>query len=271
MKDLKHVAWTAIVLLALAGCRKEKEEPAQLSFDYTTAQDNATADDYFNDMMQQVDGAATDEGLRDTDDPCAPTVTIDLGAMPHTMTVVFGSTNCTALNGRMRRGVLFVTFTGAYGDPGTVITITPQNYYVNDHHVEGSKTVTNMGENTAHQPYFNVTVDGTITAPDGSWTATHHSQRVRTWTGGSDTPLTWTDDAYTITGTGNGVNRNGLPYTMAITNALHVNWGCPYITQGTLTLTPQDLPTRTIDYGNGTCDGTFTVSVSGYTFTVTIG
>ena len=244
MKDLKHVAWTAIVLLALAGCRKEKEEPAQLSFDYTTAQDNATADDYFNDMMQQVDGAATDEGLRDTDDPCAPTVTIDLGAMPHTMTVDFGSTNCTALNGRMRRGVLFVTFTGAYGDPGTVITITPQNYYVNDHHVEGSKTVTNMGENTAHQPYFNVTVDGTITAPDGSWTATHHSQRVRTWTGGSDTPMTWTDDAYTITGTGNGVNRNGLPYTMAITNALHVNWGCPYITQGTLTLTPQDLPTR---------------------------
>lgn len=270
MKDLKHVAWAAIVLLALAGCKKESEKPDQTSFDRVTAQDNALADDYFNDMMLQVDGAATDNGLRETDDACAPTVTIDPNATPHTMTVDFGSTNCTAANGRTRRGVLFVTFTGAYGDSGTVITITPQNYYVNDHHVEGSKTVTNMGQNTAHQPYFNVTVDGSITAPDGSWTATHHSQRVRTWTSGSDTP-SWTDDAYTIAGNGYGVNRNGLPYTMAITNALHVNWGCPYITQGTLTLTPQDLPTRTIDYGNGACDGTFTVTVSGITVTVTIG
>ena len=221
-------------------------------------------------MMLQVDGAATDNGLRGTDDACAPTVTIDLGATPHTMTVDFGSTNCTAINGRMRRGVLFATFTGLYGDPGTVITVTPQNYYVNDDQVEGSMTVTNMGQNAAHQPFFNVTVDGTITASNGSWTATHHSQRVRTWIAGSDTP-TWTDDAYAITGSGNGVNRNGLPYTFLITNALHVNWGCPYITQGTLTLTPQGLPTRTIDYGNGGCDGTFTVTVSGYSFTVTIG
>jgi len=29
--------------------------------------------------------------------------------------------------------------------------------------------------------------------------------------------------------------------------------------------------TRTIDYGNGSCDGTFSVTVNGQTFTVTIG
>lgn len=270
MNDMKTVAGTAIVLFALAGCKKESGTPEPSSFDLVTAQDNALADDYFNDMLVQVDRAASDNGLRETDDNCAPAVAIDLAAMPHTMTVDFGNTNCTDLSGRTRRGTLFVTFTGAYGDSGTTITITPQNYYVNDHHVEGGKTVTNMGRNTEHQPFFNVTVDGTVSAPDGSWTATHHSQRVRIWTAGSDTP-TWTDDAYTIGGTGNGVNHNGLPYTMVITQPLHVNWGCPFITQGRLTLTPQDLPVRTIDYGNGACDGTFAVTVSGYSFTVTIG
>lgn len=270
MSDLRSIACTTIVLLALVGCRKDIEEPVTPSFDFSTAKDNAIAEDYFNDMMLQVDLAATDNGLREAHDACAPTVTIDLAATPHTMSVDFGLTDCTAANGRTRRGVLFVTFTGAYGDSGTVITITPQNYYVNDHHVEGSKTVTNMGLNAAHQPYFNVTVDGTITAPDNSWTASHHSQRVRTWIAGSSTP-TWTDDAYTITGSGNGVDRNGVPYTISITNALHVNWGCPYITQGTVSITPQDLPTRIIDYGNGACDGTFTITVNGITVTVTIG
>ena len=270
MKDMNRFAWTAMLLLALAGCRKEDDEVAEPSFDYTTSQDNAKADDYFNDMMLQVDVAATDNGLRGTDEACAPTVTIDLGAMPHTMIVDFGSADCTSPYGRARRGVLFVTFTGAYNEEGTVITITPQNYYVNHNRLEGVMTVTNMGQNAAHQPYFNVTVDGTITLVNGGWTATHHSQRVRTWIAGSDTPI-WTDDAYAITGSGNGVNRNGLPYTFSITNALHVNWGCPYITQGTLDVTPQGLPTRTIDYGNGACDGTFTVTVSGYSFTVTIG
>jgi len=269
MRNLEQVAWTAVVLLALTGCRKTNEEP-EPALSYTSVSDNATAEDYFNDMLVQVEAAASDNGLRDVDDACSPTVTIDTIAMPHTLVIDFGNTNCTAANGRLRRGVLAVTFTGRYRDEGTVITITPQDYYVNDHHVEGTKTVTNMGMNTDHQPYFNVTVDGTITATDGSWTATHHSQRVRTWTAGNDTqtPL---DDAYEITGSGNGVNRNGLAYTVMVTNALHVQWGCPFITQGTMEITPQDLPTRTIDYGDGTCDGTLTVTVNGYTFSFTIG
>src|SRR5690606_2129224 len=118
MSDLRSIACTTIVLLALVGCRKDIEEPVTPSFDFSTAKDNAIAEDYFNDMMLQVDLAATDNGLREADDACAPTVTIDLATTPHTMSVDFGLTDCTAANGRTRRGVLFVTFTGAYGDSG---------------------------------------------------------------------------------------------------------------------------------------------------------
>ena len=76
---------------------------------------------------------------------------------------------------------------------------------------------------------------------------------------------------YLITGAGSGVNRNSVPYTVSITNALRVEMDCPFITQGTVQITPTGRPARIIDYGSGACDGTFTVTVNGQTFTVTIG
>ncbi len=258
----------AFAVLAFTSCRKEDDTPVDL--DYTSATDNARAEDLFNDMLRTVDDVAEANGLRSADDACAPTVTIDTVAMPHTLTIDFGSVNCTASNGRTRRGILHVTFTGRYRDAGTVITITPEDYYVNDLHVQGTKTVTNMGLNGDGDPYFTVNVNGSITAADGSWTATHQAQRTRTWIAGDDT-TTPLDDVYLITGSGSGVNRLGTAYTVTITQALRVAVGCGWITAGTVQIVPDGRPTRTIDWGNGACDGTFTVNVNGSTYTITVG
>ena len=251
--------------LALASCRKDKTEAPDM--DYRAASDNARADDVFNDMLSMVEKAVDDNGLRDE---CNATVTFDTTTTPRTITIDFGEVNCTAPNGRLRRGKILVSYTGPYRQAGTVITITPLNYYVNNNLVTGTKTVTNMGTDQNGHLYYTVTVNGSLTAADGSWTATHQANRVRTWIQGSDTP-TLLDDVYEITGSGSGVNRNGIAYTVNITNALRVAIGCPFITAGTVQVTPQDRPTRTIDYGNGSCDGTFSVTVNGQTFTVTIG
>ncbi len=270
MKTLKHATWTVIALLALAGCKKESDEPTQPTFDYTAAQDNTKADNYFNDIQAQVDAAASSNGLRSADEACAPVITIDTLAVPHTMIIDFGNSDCTAANGSMRRGVLSVTYTGRYRDAGTVITIVPQGYFRDDNHVEGTRTVTNMGMNEQHLPWFTVVTDVTVTAADGSWTATHHAEHVRTWTMGSDTHE-WSDDAYLITGNGHGVNRNGVSYTSTITSPLHVASGCPFITQGTVEVTRQGQPVRVIDYGNGDCDNSYTVTVNGQSHSGTIG
>lgn len=258
----------ACALLTLAACRKDKDEAVDL--DYTSASDNARAEDAFSDMLTEVDKAVDANGLRGTDDDCAPVVTFDTIANPHTITIDFGTVNCTANNGRQRRGRIHASYTGHYRDPGTVITITPDGYYVNDNHVEGSKTVTNLGENGDGHLQFNVVVNGTLTAGDGSWTATHQADRTRTWIEGEGTQNIF-DDVYLITGGGSGVNRNGNAYTVSITNALRVQVGCPFITAGTVDVDPANKPTRTIDYGNGSCDGTLTVTVNGQSFTFTIG
>lgn len=263
MRPLILLPAFAMLLLA-SSCRKEKEPRDN---DLTSALDNRIAEAAFNDVLKQADAAAKDGGLRDMMDPCVVELTIDTTSMPRTLLIDFGTVNCTGQDGRQRRGKILVTFTGPYRAPGTIITITPQDYHVDDHLIQGTKTVTNLGLNGNGQTHFSVVVNGTITAPGGAWTSTHQAQRVRTWIGGEDTPNPW-DDEYHITGSGNGINRNGTAYTLLITQALHVKVGCWYITAGKLEITPQGRPTRYIDFGSGTCDAGFTVTVNGITYTV---
>lgn len=249
-----------VMALALVACRKETS-PTPIDRDYTSGLDNIRAEFYFNDALTQSELA-----LKDGSVPCAVGVTLDLDAQPATLLIDFGTENCMGADGLSRRGRLFATFTGPYGEAGTVITITPQDYHVNDHLVQGTKVVTNAGPNADEDTYFTVDVNGTLTAPDGSWTSTHSYQRRRTWIDGEGT-ITPFDDVYLITGGGSGVNRNGLAFTVSITTPLRVEIGCLWIVSGVQNITPQGLSTRTIDFGNG-CDNQVTVTVNGFTITL---
>ena len=230
--------------------------------DYTAAVDHDRAESYFTDALKLSDAAAKDGEL-----PCAVSVALDTVSVPHTLLIDFGTTNCMGTDGRNRRGRMTVTFTGRYRDPGTVITITPEDYYVNDYRLQGVKTVTNAGLNGEGQPFFSVSVNGTVTAPDGAWTSTHSYQRTRTWIVGSDTPQLL-DDVYLITGNGTGISRNGSTFSLLITTPLRVEVGCPWIVSGVLQIIPATLETRTVNYGNGACDSQLTVTVNGSTFTI---
>jgi hypothetical protein len=257
---MRSLTLVVLACLALFACRKESaEEPVDR--DYTSAVDHDRAEAYFNDALKQSDAAAKDGEL-----PCAVSVTLDTVSVPHTLLIDFGPTNCTGADGRNRRGRLAVTFTGRYRDPGTVITITPEDYYVNDHRLQGVKTVTNAGMNGEDQPFFSVTVNGTVTAPNGSWTSTHSYQRTRTWIAGDDTPQLL-DDVYLITGSGSGISRNGSAYSLLITSPLRIEVGCPWIVSGVLRVIPETLKTCTVDYGTGTCDAQVSVTVDGMSFT----
>ena len=257
---MRSLTLVVLACLALVACRKESaEEPVDR--DYTSAVDHDRAEAYFNDALKQSDAAA-----KDGERPCAVSVTRDTVSVPHTLLIDFGPSNCTGADGRNRRGRLAITFTGRYRDPGTVITITREDYYVNDHRLQGVKTVTNAGLNGEGQPFFSVSVSGSVTAPDGSWTSIHSYQRTRTWIAGQNT-LDLLDDVYLITGSGNGVNRKAQPFSLLITTPLRVEVGCPWIVSGVLKITPASLEVRTVDYGTGACDNQVSVTVNGNTFT----
>jgi hypothetical protein len=262
MKLTTPIISAFLLFAVLASCRKDEAQTPLPDRDRTAATDNLRSEHFFADLVKQGD-LAYKNGVGG----CILSVTIDMDTMPHTMLVDLGPENCMGTDGVSRRGRLLVTFTGPYGEQGTVITIIPENYHVNDHLIQGVKTVTNAGNDGDGNIHFDIAVNGTITAPDGSWTSTHQHQRTRTWVAGAGTAVVH-DDVYLITGGGSGIDRNGRPYTVSITTPLRVEMSCPWIVSGVQQVVPQGLPARIIDHGNGTCDAAASITVGGFTFNI---
>lgn len=198
---------------------------------------------------------------------CNVIITVDTLNSVKTVTIDYGTTNCECNDGKTRRGKVITTLTGPYFAVGTVKTHTTVDYYVNDNKIDGTKTVTNMGLNSLGQPYFNVAVNGTVTLSTGEIIA-YTATRVRTMTAGYSTPLIHLDNEFDITGSASATISNGSGYTSVITNPLHKKIGCGKFVSGTINFTPTNKPVRVIDYGNGACDETFTVTINGITYTI---
>ena len=94
-----------------------------------------------------------------------------------TLTVNFGATNCLCNDGRYRRGTIVLSFSGKYKDFLTVITVTPQNYFVNDNQVSGTKTITNKGHNAVHHLVYEINANMAIVKANGGATITWTSNR----------------------------------------------------------------------------------------------
>ncbi len=278
MKKILIIALGILTIGQIAGCKKRKYDNSdapknnafvEASFDeMTNMSDQAIKGNFTYYGLETVTVVYGKESVNEEEKTdCNVVITLDTVSSPRTITIDWGTSNCTCNDGKQRRGKIITTYTGSYFSQGTVITHTPVDYYVNDNKLEGTKTVTNMGNNSSNQPFYNISVSGTATLTSGE-IVSYSSSRVRTFTAGYTTPLYVYDDEYDIAGSATATVTNGDSWYADITSALHVKVGCPYITKGTLELTPTGKPTRTVDYGDGTCDGTFTVTVNGHTYTI---
>lgn len=202
--------------------------------------------------------------------PCSVVITHDTLTYPRTITVDYGTDNCDCNDGKKRRGKIVTSYSGPYLLPGTVITHTPVDYYVNDVKIDGTKTVENMGTTGEGQPYFNVQIDGSATLTSGE-VVTYTSTRVRKWSEGYNTPTNRLDDVFDITGTAVAAFANGGGYEAGTTTPIRVKVGCSFPVSGKIDITPSGKPTRSVDYGDGTCDFKFTVTINGRTYNFNFG
>jgi len=268
---MKPILKSTLILLSIGlvvtSCRRERDPDN----DTSAASDNALAESCYSDIQNISDEAyAGDLSVRaDTLVFGCATVIRDTSSSPRTITVDFGTTNCPCNDGRNRRGKIITTYTGGYKDPGTVITHTTDNYFVNDNQVLGTKVVANMGTNTDGYLYYTIDVDGSIIKANGGGTLTWTSDRIREFIEGSSTPE-WTDDVYLITGTGSGTRPNGQTFTVTILTALQKEIGCRHFVSGSFELIPSGKPARVLDYGSGTCDNLATVTINGNTYNITL-
>jgi len=259
--SLSTTVITVSLFIFLAACHKNKT-PAPEDTGYAT--DQANSEQTFNDVENIANQAATvgsgSLGYRTTATTGTGCATVTHSG--DSIIIDFGTSDCTCHDGRKRRGTIIVIYTGGnYGDSGSVHTITFDNFYQNDNKVTGSKTVTNMGHNALGQPFFNVTIVGALTM-DGGGTISVNWTRVRTWTAGYDTPTDFTDDVYSITGSGTLVRANGMQVSINISVPLIVATSCHWIEAGSVVYGLPGGATRTLNFGNTpVCDDLATITL----------
>jgi len=179
------------------------------------------------------------------------------------ITIDFGD-GCEDKKGNVRTGKIIVTYNGRRFFPGSTIVTTFENYTINGVLIEGVRTVSNSSGSLEEHPSFTiVVVGGKATWPDGTF-ATREATRKREWIRASN-PL---KDEWHVTGTASGTNRNGVSYTMEITEALVYKRECEVGSRIFIAVAGEKVLTTenrliTINYGDGECDKLVTVTTNG--------
>lgn len=250
--------------LFAVSCQKENQVE-------TTEEQNQTTETAQFETLLSVDENIVDETYLDDSPESFPlaacaTVVRDTTTTPRTITIDYGTTNCLCRDGRFRRGIVVISYTGTRRTAGSNFSVAFNNYFVNDNAVTGSisGSYTLNGTN----PVINRTSNITITTPanvSSNRTATRTIEMIA----GYATPGVRTDDVFLISGS-SSMTRNGVTHSQNITTPLRREGSCNWLVSGVMTTTHGTRGTRTIDYGNGTCDNQATVTMNGRTRTITL-
>jgi len=265
--------------LTLSSCFKEKK-----TYDTSFSQDNAYVENVFNNVSNIADEAFELSSNRSNLElansyylsECTEVI-LDLSANPYLLSIDFGEENCLCNDGRYRRGKILTTFTGMYHEPGTVITHTLENFFVDNDKVTGSMIVTNTGLNKQEHMQYDVIVNGEVHKANGGRIITYTSDRIREWIEGRES-FEVIDDVYLISGTASGESSDNVSegsttklmntWQMQTTSPLRVALNCNWISAGTLIVNASGWDEATIEYGTGDCDNEIFVIYNGKTYTV---
>ena len=276
MKKRNYLSIILLVLVAaftMVACEKDK---TLITLDFISAEDDAIADLAYDDVFTEVDAVmntmdmlgyvmpANKSGLEIFETCKVISVEQPDGEFwPRTITVDYGE-GCKIGN-RTRAGKIIIIVSGPMWQEGSLRVITFEEFYVNEHKIEGTRTVTNEGRHAegeyAGMLYKSVVLDsGKVTTPEGQ-VITKQVNRTRTFIAGEESKWDTRDDIWHIEGIAEGVNRNGVAFTREITSPLWKQIGCRFITQGTVLISAEGSPDAILDYGEGDCDAIATVTI----------
>jgi len=270
---LSTAVFTFLFAVVLYSCQKENsfgsEVTEQEAIEYS--EESAEAEASFDDVTDVAMTAADEEGnaseygengrgfqpafsaLREIVGDC-PTVTVtpNDSTYPKTVVIDFGD-GCMGRDGKFRKGAIILHFTGPLRRPGSVLTITFRNFYLNRAHLEGTKIISNLSNPPLHKWSVQV-VGGKVTYPNGRGYK-FEALKVKTQIEGMDTRNV-RDDVYKIEGRSQTEFNNGFSITLNTETPLIKKVACRWISDGTLKIKINDRVLY-LDYGfpqNGGCD-----------------
>jgi len=277
MKSLKTInslvvkgalALGIIAMLFATSCQQSAENPSFTDFESTELDAIAEADfDEIDDITESalgyadgsIGGRTSGRGM-DERASCA-TVTHDKDAQ--TIRINFGDA-CTGPYGVTRSGVIFINYIGKRFVPGSSWTVTFQNFYINDRHIEGIRTVENVSDSLEANPKFHIAlVGGKVTWPSDTF-ATREVNRYREWVRASN-PMD--DEMLILEGSiASGINKNGVNYSSTVLTNLVYKRMCRNTAripvQGIKEVIVGDAISL-IDFGDGECDSMATITTNG--------
>jgi hypothetical protein len=187
-----------------------------------------------------------------------------------TIIIDFGD-GCEGPNGVIRSGAIIINYDGRRFIPGSSWVITFRDFYVNDRHIEGTRTVTNISESIDAEPTFHVVLeDGKVTWPDETY-ATREVDQVRVWKRMSNPMF---DEIHILPeSTTEGINREEVRYTTIVKESLVFKRTCRGQNRGRIPVAgikEVTLGARvfTVDFGDGECDNIVTITSGDETTTV---
>lgn len=261
-------------VLLFTACEKNTDSVESVTT--KTVNDESIIEDYWTSIDSDVDFVSDlmeFTNFKSVTDSC-PTIIVehpDSLFFPRTVTIDFGDTYCETWHGRLKKGKIVITLSDRMGVPGSVRTVTLDQFYINDYHIEGTNTLTNNGFNDSGNMNWNVILTGgKITTPDGA-EITRTMRHNREWTVGIDTPRYWWDNEWLIRGTATGTNRDGVVYSNEISNPVLVKAVCRFPVSGTVDMQIADVGTYVLDYGRGECDNIATVTFGDRIWEITLG
>jgi len=255
----------------LSSCRKDDQNPESLMEQFLIT-------DSENEQITQFEEDGAEVGmdqrivLEDASEMLSASrcanITRDTVSTPRRITIDYGPVNCLCRDGRYRRGLVVIEYTGARGVSGSTASMTFNNYFVNDRGISGNRSLV-FGTSTQGNPLRTTQFNLSITHPNRSGSWTRQGLRVREKIAG-DSTLTMMDDVYLITGNGSGSGPNGISFNHNVLTPLRKEGACRWLVSGSIQFSRNNQASRTLDFGNGLCDDQATITTSNGIRTITL-
>lgn len=227
--------------------------------------DEAIADDIFEDMDEISMEAATytTNGRVENGGDISTTTCLTRSVernqdMSSTVTLTFDG-ECEGPNGRIRTGTLLVDRSLDLENSTFTVSTTFQDFYVNGRKIEGTRTLVYSSDDN-QVITVNITLSGgKVTLEDGS---------VITREGNFTRSIDRESGEISMSGSASGVNRFGTSYTAEITTPMVFKKACAgegvfMAAKGTKVISREGKPEVQIDFGDGSCDKTVTLTAEG--------
>jgi len=267
----------ALIVIQFTGCNEDEQPIVEIDEDTVEMESISDADfDEIDDLVAVGMGAAEDpsspgsrtSGIDDERFRCAE---VTINRETRTLIIDFGD-GCEGPRGRIRSGIVRITYSGFRFLPGSVITTTLEHFAIDGRQIEGTRVVENISESLQVNPSFHIILTGgKITFEDGL-EATREVDRVRTWV---RAPNPINDEWHILeNSTAFGSNRKGNSYEVTVVETLVYKRKCRndrvfLPVSGVKEIIRGD-NLIVIDYGDGECDNIVTASFNGVIKTIEI-